>query len=296
MKRRWLVATVLALGLLWVRGACGEGNEGTCVLLEDPSAPRYEFGMGYVPESRFRGYGQSAFLELDTWWAFAYFYDAVGGDVDLNLDAGLTVPVDSAGLQLPDQLGKVALDAGWTRREEFGRTWQVRAAPGVYSDLEASSLDSFFVPFSLALIQAFDPQMSGMVGLQVRLGFDRLFMPLIGIVWEPGDAFRLDARVPESRVTCFLARDASAYLGLAWRNTSYDLREKGDYDRDLITLEDFRAWAGVAWRLAYDRRMVVEFGRVFDREASFEDDAPGLASEVEIESDFFVRFALAGPL
>ena len=61
----------------------------TCQILDNPLKPAYQVGIGYVMESRFKGdageYGKSAFLEINSDWAFAYFRNILYGNIDLNL-------------------------------------------------------------------------------------------------------------------------------------------------------------------------------------------------------------------
>lgn len=284
-----LASSAIAATLSW------EQSMEYCQILDTPPVSVCQVGLRFAPESRFEGYGQSAFLELEADWEFAYFKNVVLGDIDLNFKLRSILLLDSAELQLPDQVAKIALDAGWTWRKENGIALQLRTTPGIYSDLEEIDTDILFTPFSCSLIRAFNPKLSGIVGFELRPGFEREIMPVIGIEWEINDFLRLAAGLPESRFVCSITEDWSTHLGFNWQNTSFRLREKGDYDRDLITIEDFRAYWGLTHKISDQLMFTGELGYVFDRSVEFKDPAEGLASDVDIERAMFMRFALGVP-
>jgi len=255
----------------------------------------YHVSLGYVPESRFEGYGKSALLELEGDWMLAYLTDVARGDIDFNFRVRSTLFLDSAELQLPDQVAKIAIDAGWIWRYQNGMAIQFRAVPGIYSDLEEIDTDIFFVPFSCSLIRTFNRQLSGIVGAELRPGFEREIMPIIGLEWEINDALRLEARLPESRFIYFVSPNWTTYLGFDWQNTSFRLSESESYDRDLVTIEDFRTCWGLTHWISDQLHLTGEVGHVFDRNIEFKGSADGPDSEIDIESGMFVRFGLGGP-
>lgn len=291
----WALPASCAMGAMW----SPEETSAYCQILDVPSEPIYQVSLAYIPESRFNGqakeYGKSAFLEINAAWDFAYFRDIALGDVDLNLRMGSILFLDSAGLQLPDQVAKIALDAGWTWRYPQGMALQVRAMPGIYSDIEAVNTDIIFMPVSCSVVRSFNPQLSGIAGLELRLGFDRKIMPIIGVEWEINDMMRLKARLPESRFIYFIDRDWSTHLGLDWQNTSFSLREKSSYDRKRLTVEDFRGYWGLTRRISDQLQFTGELGWVFDRSVEFKKEVNGQDSDIDIDSTMFVRFALGGP-
>jgi hypothetical protein len=266
-----------------------------CQILDAASAPMHEAEITLLPDSRFGDYGKSTMLELQGHLEFAYFRDIAGGNVDVDLRVLATLFYGSAGLQLPDQLAQIAADAGWTRRCENGLAFQVRAAPGVYSDIEKIALDVLFMPVSCAIIRAFSPELSGKVGLQMRPGFDRTIMPLVGVTWEPREDILLEAHLPRSRLLYFMQDDMYAHAGLEWNNTSYRLREKGSYDRDMVTLEDFRLSFGLTRRMSDELSLTGEIGRAFDRRIRFKESADSLDDDMSIRSALFLGITLGGP-
>ena len=287
-------ALLLVLGPADAGAAWRSQGGDTCRILDAP-VPVYEVGLGFVPESGFEGHGDSAAMELHADWAFAYFTDVALADLDLNLRFRSTVFLDSAGLELPDQVSQIALDSGWTWRYVGGWALQFHALPGMYSDLEEVSSDVFFMPVSLALVKAYNPYLSGIVGTQYRMGFEREFIPLIGLAWDISDAVRLDARLPESRLTWYGGRDWSTHLGFEWRNMTFSLREAGAIDRKKLTLEDYQGYWGLAYRLSDELQLTGEIGSVFGRGMEFDRQVEGWQRDVDIDPALFLRFMVVGP-
>lgn len=267
-----------------------------CQILDNPAKPIYEIGVGYVPESLLQGaetnYNKAAFVELDADLEMAYFRDVLYGDIDARfVIRGVVLPGSRDELELPDQVAKLALDAGWTWRYDNGSALQVRTLPGIYSDIEEINGDVLYAPVSCSVIKAFDSQLSGIAGIEIRPHFERKYIPIIGVAWEINDQFRLDARLPESRFTWFLSQRWNSALGFEWQNTSYSLRD----DREQITFEDFRLSWGVTRWLSDQLQFTSELGTVFDRSVEFKEAGGVTDKDLDIDKAFFVRFALAGP-
>jgi len=271
------------------------GPDAACQILDNPVKPIYRIGVSHVPASRFSGYGESSMVEIEADWYFAQLMDIGYGDVDLNMELDLILWGHSAGLHMPDQLLELALDAGWTWRYANGMGFQIRAMPGIYSDMEELSSEMFYMPFSFAVVHAFDPALSGIAGAVVRPSFNRVVMPMIGVEWEVSDAWRVQARIPESRVTWFADPCFSVHLGMEWRNTTFALRERGRFDREEISLEDYRAYIGAAYRYSDQLELTGDIGTIFGRNVEFEDDAHAFDGEIDISSDMFVRLGIVGP-
>jgi len=297
-KRMLLPLAAFAAGMLATSSPAFAAERTThCPILDDTSAPFYEIGVGYIPEARFEEYGDAGVLEFNADWEFAYFRDIAYGDVDLKFKFRSSLFLDSTQLQLPDQVAVIAVDAGWTGRRSDGMAFQVRAQPGVYSDVEDLDADTLYMPVSCALIRTFDPQLAGIVGLQLRIGFDREIMPIIGVDWEIADFLELEARLPESRLICAFNREWTSELGLGWQDTSFSLREKGSFDRQQISLADFRWYWGLTHRASDDLLLSFEVGSVFNRQVRFKRDAEGsdLPRDIDPSNAAYVKFALGCP-
>lgn len=260
-----------------------------CQILDKALKPVYEIGQTYVFSGDLGGEGRTSLMETDADWEFAYFKDVLFGDIDISLSALNVQFLDTADVtvDLPRQLTSIEIDVGWTWRSADGVACQLRVAPGIYSTLEEVNSDLFMMPFSCSMIRSFAPDLSGVIGVEIRPGFERSIIPIIGLEWEANEVLRVSARLPEARVTCFFARDWSSYLGLDWQSMSYLLHD----GRDLVTMEDFRAYLGVSYRVSYDFRITAEVGGAIDRSLKF--DPPD--DSTTIGDAMFMRFALGGP-
>jgi hypothetical protein len=285
-----LVVGALLMAATLVRGAQEEARK-TCQILDNPFDPLYEFGFDYVGDSDFGDYGSTALLELDADWDVAYFRDVLRGDIDMVASFGAIMPVDDAGVGLPNQMVQAALDAGWTWRYVNDTALQVRAAPGIYSDIQEFTTDALYMPFSVAGIARLAPYASGIAGLQIRPGFERPVMPIIGLAWKINDQARLEAGLPVSRFLYSFNRRWSGQAGFEWRSRTFTI----DDDRERVTMEDLRLTAGAVYKVSDLFQVVAEVGSLFERKADFDKEGSGMPSDVNIESAPMLRFAMIGP-
>ncbi len=297
MKRNPLTLLwVLAAGMFgWhamTANAAGKAG-GHCQILDYQSDPLYHVGVAYVPPSTFEGHGKTAFIEPEADWKFAYFRDVAHADVDLNLRMRSVVFPETADIHLPQQVAKVAVDAGFTWRLEGGTALQLRTSPGFYSDFKKLNADGFYVPLSVALIHSFDPAFSGIVGFEARPDFMREVMPLVGVAWEISDVFRLEAMLPDSRLTCFMSRKLDAHVGFEWRSMTYTLND--EYNRKQMELEDFRTFLGITYRVSDQLVISGDMGNIFSRMVGFRDAYRGIGHELDIDSANWFRIVIGGP-
>lgn len=265
-----------------------------CQILDFTSEPACRAGLAYVTESAFEDYGESGVVEMDTRWQLAYFFGILYGDIDLSALLEADFYLDESELLLPDQLVALAVEAGWTWRFRDGLGLRLAAAPGLYSDLEAWG-EALFVPYSVCAVKAFDSRLSGKLGFSHRPGFERPFMPVIGLAWDLPRRMRLELGLPDSRLTLYWARDWTTYAGVEWESTSYAIGDKGDFDREMVTQEDFRAFAGLTFRATAELHFSVEGGLLFNRDVEFSEDAPGVQENIDVDDALFLRFGLTGP-
>ena len=257
--------------------------------------PGYQVGLAYIEGSRFEGHGESSVTEMDANWAFAYFSDVLGGDIDGSLIFDAKFFSSSADLDLPDQVAVLALGLGWTWHYADKFSLQTRFEPGFYTDIEEFGSDAIYYPFSLALAHGFTPVLDGVVGLTIRPDFERVVMPIIGVNWEISNLVHLMAQLPESRLEYFATANWNIYAGFNWENTSYALRKQGDFDREQITIEDLRFFGGLGYRINDELQVALEVGEIFDRDVEFDRVAEGMPTDVEIEDAFLLRVAIIGP-
>jgi len=282
----WLAVLTCGTAAVWP----GDETPAECQILDAHTQPVYRLGLGFTGESRFEDYGDSAMIEFEADWAFAYFRNVFSADLGFALNVRSILFLDSGGINLPNQLAEIAVDVGWTRRMR-DLALQARVRPGIYADLEKIDSGTFFFPFSLAVIRSFNPDLSGVAGLDIRPGFERALMPRIGVAWEASEKLRIDAQLPESRLTCFILPDWTTDVSLLWRNTSYRLRD----DRDMLTIEDIRLAWGLTYRTADQVEFNVQLGRSFHRSVEFEDVATDEPQDVDISNATFLRVTVGGP-
>ena len=266
-----------------------------CQILDKAPIPAYSLDLTYVSEGHFDGYGDSSILELDGYLELAYFYDVLSGDLDLNLDFNGTLFLSAAELQLPNQLMALALDTGLTWRYLNGTAIQLRVAPGIYSDVESISFGNWYMPFSLAGIKRFTSTLSGIAGVEIRAGFDRIIMPIAGLVWAPDNSFRLEATLPEAQAIYYWDDIWTSYIGWTWESTTYSIREKSDYDREKITLESYRTFIGTSYAISDQLRLIGEAGITSGRKVIFEETPDDMDDSIDISSDLFIKFGIGGP-
>ncbi len=296
MRMVWLYLTVFCLGISTVFGqsASWDTTAPFCQILDASPDSVCSIGIGYVPSSRFEGYRKTRMAEVDATCDLAYYRDVLLGDIDVSLNVDGSLLFSSGNLQLPDQLLALAPDVGWTWRYINGSAVQVRAAPGIYSDIEELAFRSFALPFSVAGVMTFSPELSATVGMKLRPGFDQLFMPIVGAVWGPSDWLRIEATLPEARVLYYWNSEWRVHLSWAWENMTYSIREKGDYDRKKITFESYRTTAGVTHKLPGDLYVTGEIGLLRGRNVVFERTPAFMADEIDIENAVFTRVGVGG--
>ena len=266
-----------------------------CQILDNSVKPVWSVNLGYIPDRRFSNHGKAEMIELDADYELGYYRDVFTGDIDLNVDLDLTILPDSARLDLPDQLIALALDVGWTWRYLNGSAIQVRIAPGIYSDFEEFGGSAFSIPMSIAGIYALNNNLSGIAGLQFRPSWELEVMPIVGAVWEISDQARLEAMLPESKLTVIVDDLCQVFGGIAWNNTSYAIRDQSAYDRKQITFEDWRTKIGAIYLYSDGIHLVGELGYVFNREVKFERVSAGDDRSINIDSTPYIRIGIAGP-
>jgi hypothetical protein len=219
-----------------------------------------------------------------------YYWRTGAGDVDLTGAYDLFVWDGSGGIDLPDRTAALRLRADYVARNWDGSALLVGIRPGIYSDLEEVSFESVYVPIEAWGIQAFNPQISGLIGVAVYPGFDRAFDPRFGVRVAAAESVRVDLMYPESRVI-FRPADWEMFGGL--RHEAVNEFRLGDDDpRKMIAYRETRAYLGTAWPVGDLFRMQAELGWSFNREVDFKREASGR----DIEDAWYVRIGIGGAL
>lgn len=265
-------------------------------LTTEDSLSEYEFRLMGIAESD-AGNGSADFGTVSEYiadwdWGLVFLKDVLGGDLDLRLRTALTILDDGGGVDLPSQLAYITANIGWVAGNREELSFELRAAPGIYSDLEEISGEALDVPFSLAFRKVLDSELAAILGLQIRPGFTDQVMPLAGVIWDPSEPIRVAICLPESRVTWEPSSAFRAYLGFEWENMSYALHD--DYEQ--VTLEDFLLSLGMAVDVGAAAGLELEVGKVMNRTIEFDEAGSFSTDQLEVDSATFVRFGLFGPM
>lgn len=209
-------------------------------------------------------------------WSFAgggglYYWRTENGGWDLSGAYDVSFLDGSGGIKMPDRLVALKLGVSYVVRNSQGSALKVDLFPGIYSDVEDLSGKDLFLPLQVSAIQAFNPQISGLIGLAVYPGFQRTFDPRFGVRYAPIDDVRIDLMYPESRIT-YRPDELEFYAGIR-HDAVKEFRLKDSDSRDSIALRETRALLGAAWPLSDILRMSVEVGYVINREIEFDHNA-----------------------
>ena len=240
--------------------------------LDPPIEPLRWFSLMYVPGAGTdRNAEEVSLIELDSRYNLAQWRNLLLGDLNVNLRFKSLLFLDDAELAImPTGLIELPLQADWTWRYLNGLSFQIGARPGLYADAEALG-DGLSLPFHTAFYYAVNPQLSWLLGAEVRPGWNLPLMPLVGLGWEPAETFRLILALPTS--TALLQLGPIGLFGTAgWRNTSYGMSgEEGD--PDLLTVEDIQLGGGL--QIAFSERfnLRIEGGLLVNRSLVAENDA-----------------------
>lgn len=260
------------------------------VILDSPTVPMYRYQLGTISSAQFGEDGQSGQIELDANHNLAYFVNVMRGDLDVGLTLHTTVFTSKFDARFSRYVTRLALDTGWTWRFLNGQSFEIRAYPGFYGAFDAAISDLAAVPLRLLLHRAIHPDLAGVVGVEIRLGWDRAFLPMGGIVWEPYPHLRAELMLPRSRASLMLG-PATLFANAEWRNWSYAISED-EHGARQISFDEYALSLGAGWRFTDELELTVEFGRLIDRtlDTDSAEDRP-----TDIGDATLIRLALIGP-
>jgi hypothetical protein len=293
MKRICLsCALVMAISMSSLAGV-DWGGRSKCQILDKTRVPVYRLSGGYVEDADIEGGDDTSMFEVDADWGCAHFRDTLNGDIDLHFRYASVFFVDDTSLDLPEQVSEASFDIAWVNRLQNGWGLIVGLTPGLYSDFETLKGEAFSLPIRVAGVKAFSSHVSGIAGVEYRSDFDRDLFPLIGIAWQPGDAFRLELALPESLI-CVRPDDIwEIYARFNWNNVTYDLRKRDNDSRETLTIEDYRNTFGASMMTDDGLAVFIELGRSFNRSLVFERRNDS-SVELEMDKALFLRVGFAG--
>ncbi len=257
--------------------------------LDSPYIPiSYVYAL-YSPKADFGGFGESSTLELDGNFNLFVARRFIGGQLEGYLGTRLHRFIDHDDLEasiLPE-LGVhlfVMFDASWRFANAW--SWEIKTAPGLYSDIEAPAFNS---PTTLTLHYAFDPTMSVLFGGTFRPGWDVPFLPNVGFVWNPAPQFRLEACLPKTQVQIAPIEEILLYGALEWRNFDFMLKDDEGYPPS-ITFDEWLLSFGASFGITEGTRVFAEYGTYLSRRVSA-DIAEG-DDDMDIDKEWFLRAGL----
>lgn len=233
--------------------------------------------------------GDISLLEFDFHFGLWDFRNIIGGDLSIGVDPSATIFTDDADLDLmPSFLVTAPVDVNWIWRYLNGTSFELGAAPGIYTDIDALGGGMFSCPFHVCFYYAVDPTISLQGGVEIRPGWGETAMPLFGLAWRPNDQFRLEVGAPRSMAQLQLG--AVGLYGLVeWNNRSFNM--DGDKEKpDMITLNDWRLGGGLTVDFSETCRLTFEAGYLFERSIEVEGDAGEDELDVDPAPFFGVLF------
>ena len=210
-KRVGVIAATVAVGCLIGGGAASAQQRGSapyCQIMDGTVKPVYEGRFAFLASRAVEAFdetlGETAYVELDGYWDYAYFRDILYGDIEIGTDIDIRRASSSGGIILPEQVMEFYMDLAWTWRYVNGTSLRTEARPGFYGAFDAVG-EAFHVPVELDLIHSFGDTFSGVLGVEWRPGFLNEFVPQVGLVadWvlherrQPVPDYRIHANLRE---------------------------------------------------------------------------------------------------
>lgn len=275
-------AVAAAPSASWYRGAT------PCPVLDGRADPDYRLDAGFVLPADVETGETLSLLEWDIRSDLLYFREVLLGDLDIRLHFQSLIPLDGGGLHLPDQLLAVGLDNRWTWRYVNDTAFQWQFAPGFYGAFDALRIESLTVPMTFMGIKTLDSSLAAVAGIAVRPGFEHVVLPVAGVVWQPGPAFRLEALVPEARVIYYPLGAWAVNARWAWESMTYQLPDDRA-DRKRVTFASYRLSVGVTREVNPEFRVGGELGLLNGREIDF-----GRGGDVDVDPILYLRLGIGG--
>lgn len=263
-----------------------------CQILDHVVEPVWDASIGYITREDIErdGAGHFGIVELNAGSGLVYL-ETDQGTFDLRTSLELLVLTGDGDIALPDQVGSFTLDLHWILRFPSGFAVKLGAFPGFYSDFEDLSGKDLFIPLEVQAIQAFNESVSGMVGLALFPGFDRVVDPRVGLRWGIYDAWLVDLFYPESRIAFAPDRALQVYVGIYTRPQPEFQLQKDD-DRDRFMFDETRWFVGLDRALSGLTQLQVRAGKVINRKIDFENNF----RSADVEDAFYLTVGIGGTL
>lgn len=265
-----------------------------CPYLDGRPRSFFEAELGYIGEAKTGDNGpRYAQMELRLGADLFYFHDLLHGDLDFAVRADSIFPLRKAALNPPDHLIALVLETRWLWRYVNQTAFFLQLDPGFYASTEDLLDMPLAMPMTAAGVYTLDPTLALVGGASVRPGFNRILMPYGGVVWHPHPQLRVDATVPDARVTMHLDRLWSIHAGWLWDSTTYHVKPDA-VGRNRITLESKEWYLGVSHTVSDELRVIGSLGLSTDRQARVTRSRDGLRSTASIDDAVVLRIGVAG--
>jgi hypothetical protein len=257
--------------------------------------PLYSIELGYTikagaPDGSQTDYSQ---LEVLSFADLVYFHNIAYGDVDVDVYFDSIFPSGDASFDPPAHLIALALDVRWFWRYVNRTAFELRVEPGFYSSTEDLLDMPLSMPITAAGVYTADASLALVAGLQIRPGFNQLVLPYGGVVWQPDKQLRVEAMIPDARVTYYLDQEWSGYAGWSLLNTTY--RVAPDWSaRDRLTLHSQELYLGVTRTISDELHAYGSLGWAVDREAKMTRSRSDDERTTAIENALVMRVGVSG--
>jgi hypothetical protein len=180
---------------------------------------------------------------------------------------------------LPGSTYDVYLDLGWQPQLARWLFADLGVTPGLYSDFQQVSWQSFR-PHARALgIVAFSPDLQIVAGVLYVNRIHTQILPAGGVLWNPCQDVRCELVFPQPKIAYRLTALGlpawSVYLMDEFGGDTWTI-QRADGAADLADYRDQRLIAGVQWDAPSGITSRFEFGYVFNRFLQYTSATPGI--------------------
>ncbi len=263
----------------------------------DRRRPLYDVSMGITPDARTKGTDNDyAELSIDLEADLFYIHNLLHGDLDLAMRLDSVFPLqNTADFLPPDHLMAFVLEGRWFWRYTNGTGLELTLEPGLYADTSDVLDMPMAMPITVAGVYSAHAGLAGVAGLSLRPGFNRLVMPVAGVVWEPQPNLRIEALLPEGSIKWSLDREWVAHAGWHWVSTTYAVDPELD-GLDRFTTEYKTLYVGASYRLQDEFRVYGSLGWLLDRRIRKTQGRDDLAQTTDIDDGILLQIGIAGAL
>jgi hypothetical protein len=209
-------------------------------------------------------------------------------DSPLVITPGFTVHYldGPAGVDLPPRLFEAYTQFRWLSQVTPQLGLDLAITPGVFSDFNQNSSESFRLTGHGAAAWTYNPTTKFVLGAAYLDLPKNSIIPVGGIIWTPNDEIKLDILFPNpkisKRIHCFdtYNKDVETWVYVAgeFANDAWAIAHS-DGSNDLVVLRDNRVILGLERKIRGGLTANVEVGYVFGRHISFNSDIPDFEPE-----------------